>query len=178
MITLVGYYPKAIEQVCNDIDATYQHWYQTGIFVLPRPFVFDGHSWRRKHDKGIKLPASALRNIVNRAAKELKRPIITYKRLFAVDADNPPSTKWRDRTYLVHGGVLEIKGRKYLSPIINPLMLVAKRHYEVGQDQCPLVVEQTPTKLYFRFYDTELLDSMLENFRTREEMRAALKLPT
>lgn len=113
----------------------------------------------------ILIPEPTLRKFARLTAKELKRPFVQVKW----------ETRWRGN----HDGlyhrclVVEAPKRKYTTPLINPLMLVAS-----PDPSADIWWSQGKKSLwYFQIFDLEFANQYLSYFDTREEFRIALKLP-
>ena len=184
MITYESNAPRCIARICDDFNEGLKSFFELGYFYWERQIA--AHQAR---DYNM-IPEPTLRYIDRTIARQMKRPYVRasynewrdYKR----DANGmliPKPGTAHDYEYndeVKRTAYLTVPRRKYLSPIINPLMLAAqKREYQYGRwnDDAAVTYWSNTRDFYFTFTNIDLWLEYRHLMATREEMREALKLP-
>lgn len=111
----------------------------------------------------ILIPEVTLRKFARLASKEAKRPFVQVKW----------ECKWRRHNGYTRCLTVEVPKRKYLSVLVNPLMMVAK--HEADAD---IYWWGTCKSLwYFNIFDLEFAERYRSYFDTDPAFRRAMKLP-
>lgn len=112
----------------------------------------------------ILIPEPTLRKFARLTAKELKRPFVQVKW----------EHRWRSQVLGAQKClIVEAPKRLYTAPLINPLMLVASTDPGSGIYWW----KNCKSLWYFAIFDLDFANQYLSYFDTRDEFRAALKLP-
>lgn len=113
------------------------------------------------------IPEYSLRNLARAIAKENKRPFIRISHVYRWHyvGEGRGTTGWQSSYNKEYVGLrVLMPRRKYLSPLAHPLLLA--RFEQVYPSMWGFVInDETFAKQYLEYFDT------------REEFRAALKLP-
>lgn len=148
---------QALEATKAMIDEVITNLKKRGYYSPP-DYMKHGMTWKDEI-----IPEGALRRLARRVAKDMRRPFVQVYDLYGYAKGDPddPST-WQTRR---DGIRIEMPRRRYLAPLIHPLIVAG--------------YESRGYKTLWNFYitDIEFADAYLAFFETREEFRAALKLP-
>lgn len=126
-------------------------------YYMPPNYSDWGMTWRDEI-----IPEVTLRKFARRVAKEAGRPFVQVYRQYRYRQRQNETDPWVSEECGIR---IELPKRKYLAPIVNPLMLAGfnpgyyKGLWSIAVD------------------DTEFAKQYLSYFETREEFRKALKLP-
>lgn len=182
MITYESNVPPCVKVILDDFNMALTSFNTLGYFLAeatsPPPDGYQGYNL---------IPEPSFSLIRRTIARQARRPFVrVLKRV------------WFDYERDAKGGLVPVPGqkhqyvrssramksadvviprRKYMSPIINPLMLVANLEARFHDQTHPVTCWRNTKDLYFRFHNDagmEILDDMLEQMSTREEMRDAL----
>lgn len=192
MITYESNTPRVIGKICDDFNTLLTSFYKKGYFLMEQrvtPVTEDGlYDYTGREYNYI--PDPTMRYIMRTIARQVKRPFVRvhynewhdYKR-DENDSLIPHPTKTRQ--YIVDPKIYSsfyvvVPRRKYLSPIINPLMLVAtkKDHRWTQVDSAAeATVWHNTRDMYFEFKNPQIWRDFEAQFSERDEFRKALKLP-
>ena len=183
MITAASNIPKSITIAKASLDKAYQQWFDTGMFYDNDKLEPNGAYNYDRSEFGV--PNFIVRRIVRQVARELKRPFIPVSEYIELDgmtwkeAQDIPRA---DRRFKVVTTSIAFPRRKYLSPITTPLLMAAHVHEgKIPWSQrlnYPILAYIGKTYIGITFTNRDILDEYTAQMQTREEMRAALKLPT
>ena len=181
MITYESNTPKVIGVAKDSIEKAYHQWLESGLFYDGGRLNPDGSYNYDRRDLGV--PDFIVRRIVRQAAKELKRPFIVaseYIELHGMEWKEAQDLPRSQRRFKVMTTSLRIPNRKYLSPIITPLLMAGTENKGIPWSErakYPILKHVGPTVVSITFTDQNLFDEYTHEIKTREEMRAALRLP-
>lgn len=182
MITYESNVPPCVKVILDDLNTALTSFNTLGYFLAestsPPPDGYQGYNL---------IPEPSFRLIRRTIAKQWRRPFVrVFKRIwhdYERDANGSlipvPGEKhqYMRSTVARRSADFVVPRRKYMSPIINPLMLVANLEARFHDQTYPVTLLRNTKDFYFRFHNDagmEILDDMLEQMSTREEMRAAL----
>jgi len=181
MITYESNTPKVLAVAKDSIDKSYQQWFNTGIFYDGGKLNPDGSYNYDRSELGV--PAFIVRRIIRQAAKELKRPFIVaseYIELHGMDWKIAQGLPRAERRFKVITTSLKIPNRKYLSPIITPLLMAGTENKNIPWNdrvKYPILKHVGSSVVSIVFTNHDILDEYMEQMQTREEMREAMRLP-
>jgi hypothetical protein len=182
MVTAESNIPKVIDVAKDSIEKAYQQWLTTGIYYDGGRLNPDGSYNYDRSDLGV--PNFIVRRIVRQAAKELKRPFVVaseYIELHGMDWKIAQDLPRAERRFKVITTSLKIPNRKYLSPIITPLLMAGTENKNIPwseRTKYPILKHVGPSVVSIVFTDQKLFNEYTHEIQTREEMRAALRMPT
>ena len=193
MITYESNTPRVIGKICDDFNTLLTSFYKKGYFLVETivcPLAEDNtyNSSEREYNF---IPDPTMRYIMRTIARQVKRPFVRvhynewreYKRNSKGMLVSVPG---KPNHYIVEPEIkssfhVVVPKRVYLSPIINPLILVSKskqhRWSRIGED-VPVTTWCNTRDHYFEFKNPQIWRDFEAQFSERDEFRKALKLPT
>ena len=179
MITYTSNTPRVVGKIIDDFNEALSSIMERGFFYK-RSIA----TWDTEVGKQYNLISDPTLRLINRTiARQLKRPFVRavyyewydYKRDASGNVIPLPGEKYKYvRDPEARGAAsITVPRRRYLSPIINPLMLASS-------GDGPVKHWMNTRDIYFDFRNPEgiaVFNDFIEQMSTREEMRTALKLP-
>lgn len=166
---------KVYDQVVTEINTSLGNMLETGIFRDDYIFDHDGNDWRKTY-----VPETTMRKVARAMASELKRPFVIagkyYQRKYDHRTDH--GRPWSELPIIFSHAHLQVPRVKYMSPIINPLMLASEPRsyrYNYRGEQANAITHYFACKwISFHFKDAQIFDDYLAQVTSVPEMRAAI----
>lgn len=164
---------KTMDAVYKQLEEPISRFLETGLHA--DPLILPGE-W-----KGIFIPPQTVRRIVRAVAKDLRRPFVEVGTIYTVYEFNAATQRWEPTDPILLGGFIKVPKRKYLTPLVAPLMAGDKglppRPFKHKDPEPGIYSRHGKTYWLFHIHDFDLFKSYLEAIKEDDHIRAALRLP-
>lgn len=168
---------KTVDAVYKQLEGPINHFLETGLHADP---VLLPEEW-----KNIFIRPAQTRRIVRAIAKELGRPFVQVGTLYTMYEFNAGTRRWESRDPVLLGGYIQVPRRKYLTPLVAPLMAgdrgpAPRRftpYYGAPRHEPGIYSQHGASYWLFHIHGFDLFKSYLEAIKEDDHIRAALRLP-